>query len=98
LVTDGLTSLIQNTLTLGGATVILFLLSWQLALVMMVVIPALSVATALFRKKSSRSYRGVRETLGAVTAVLAEDIAGMRVLQAFTREPRARARFREVGG
>src|SRR5579864_5381730 len=97
LVTDGVTSLIQNTLTLCGAAVILFLLAWKLALVMMVVLPALSVATAIFRKKSSRSYRGVRETLGAVTAALAEDIAGMRVLQAFTRERAAREHFEQVG-
>ena len=97
LVTDGFTSLIQNTLTLLGAGVILLVLSWRLALAMMVVLPGLSVATAIFRKKSSRSYRGVRETLGAVTATLAEDIAGIRVLQAFTRERQARAHFREVG-
>jgi ATP-binding cassette subfamily B protein len=55
------------------------------------------VATAIFRKKSGRSYRLVRETLSQVTATLAEDIAGMRVLQAFTREPAARENFRRVG-
>jgi ATP-binding cassette subfamily B protein len=76
--------------------VILFLLSWKLALVTLTVVPALLVATAIFRKKSSRSYRGVREKLGAVTATLAEDIAGMRVLQAFTRERAARENFRRV--
>jgi ATP-binding cassette subfamily B protein len=38
----------------------------------------------------------VRETLGAVTATLAEDIAGMRVLQAFTRERAATENFRRV--
>ena len=96
LVTDGVTSLVQNTLTLLGSAVILFLLSWKLALVTLTVVPALLVATAIFRKKSSRSYRGVREKLGAVTATLAEDIAGMRVLQAFTRERAARENFRRV--
>jgi ATP-binding cassette subfamily B protein len=96
LVTDGVTSLVQNTLTLLGSAVILFVLSWKLALVTLTVLPALSVATAIFRKKSSRSYRGVREKLGAVTATLAEDIAGMRVLQAFTRERAARENFRRV--
>jgi ATP-binding cassette subfamily B protein len=96
LVTDGFTSLLQNTLTLLGAGVILFVLSWRLALAMLVVLPLLAAATAVFRKKSARSYRGVRETLGAVTATLAEDLAGMRVLQAFTRERRAREHFREV--
>jgi ATP-binding cassette subfamily B protein len=97
LVTDGVTSLLQNTLTLGGAAVILFVLSWKLALATLTVVPLLTVATAIFRKKSGRSYRRVRETLGAVTATLAEDIAGMRVLQAFTRERAARAHFKEVG-
>jgi ATP-binding cassette subfamily B protein len=97
LVTDGVTSLIQNTLTLTGAAVILFLLSWKLALATLTVIPALAIATAIFRRKSGRSYRLVRETLGNVTATLAEDIAGIRVLQAFTREKAAREHFRKVG-
>ena len=97
LVTDGVTSLLQNTLTLLGAAVILFVLSWKLALATLTVVPLLTVATAIFRKKSGRSYRRVRETLGAVTATLAEDIAGMRVLQAFTRESAAREHFTEVG-
>src|SRR4029077_11697009 len=96
LVTDGVSSLVQNTLTLVGTAVILFVLSWQLALAIFTVIPFLIVATSIFRRKSSRSYRGVRETLGAVTATLAEDIAGMRVVQAFTRERVARENFRTV--
>src|SRR5581483_4403400 len=96
LVTDGVTSLVQNSLTLLGSAVVLFLLSWKLALATLVVIPLLLAGTAAFRKRSSRSYRGVREKLGAVTATLAEDIAGMRVLQAFTRERAARDHFRRV--
>jgi ATP-binding cassette subfamily B protein len=96
LVTDGVTSLVQNSLTLLGSAVILVILSWQLALATLTVVPLLVVGTAMFRKRSSRSYRGVREKLGAVTATLAEDIAGMRVLQAFTRERAAREHFRRV--
>ena len=97
LVTEGVTSLVQNTLTLVGSAVILFFLDWRLALATLTVMPALTFATALFRKKSSRSYRKVRETLGAVTATLAEDIAGMRVLQGFIREGAAQKNFRIVG-
>src|SRR5207237_7656058 len=43
-----------------------------------------------------RAYAAVRERLGLVTATLAEDIAGMRIVQAFTREDRNIANFREV--
>jgi ATP-binding cassette, subfamily B, bacterial len=96
LVTDGVTSLVQNTLTLVGTAVILFFLDWRLALATLTVMPAMALATAWFRKRSGRAYRLVRETLGAVTATLAEDIAGMRVLQSFTREQAARENFRRV--
>jgi ABC-type multidrug transport system fused ATPase/permease subunit len=87
LVTDGVTSLIQNTLLLAGTAVVLFLLDWQLALATMLVLFPMALLTAWFRSRSNRAYRRVRERLGLVTATLAEDIAGMRVVQSFTREP-----------
>jgi ABC-type multidrug transport system fused ATPase/permease subunit len=96
LVTDGVTSLVQNTLTLVGSAIVLFFLDWRLALATLTVMPGMTIATAIFRKRSGRAYRAVRETLGAVTATLAEDIAGMRVVQAFTREDANRKHFREV--
>src|SRR5438309_8090250 len=98
LVTDGVTSLVQNTLTLLGTAIILFILDWRLALATCAVLPLMSIATAIFRTRSARAYAAVRERLGLVTATLAEDIAGMRVLQAFTREEPAYANFRAVAG
>jgi ABC-type multidrug transport system fused ATPase/permease subunit len=96
LVTDGVTSLFQNTLLLVGSAVILFALDWKLALATLAVFPLMAVATAVFRIVSSRAYRAVRERLGLVTATLAEDIAGIRVVQAFTRQPANERAFREV--
>jgi ABC-type multidrug transport system fused ATPase/permease subunit len=96
LVTDGVTSLVQNTLTLLGTAILLFVLDWRLALATLAVIPLMSVATVIFRIRSTRAYRAVRERLGLVTATLAEDIAGMRVVQAFTREQANTQNFRNV--
>jgi ATP-binding cassette, subfamily B, bacterial len=96
LVTDGVTSLVQNTLTLVGTAILLFVLDWRLALATLTVIPLMSVATAIFRVRSARAYRAVRERLGLVTATLAEDIAGMRIVQAFTRETTNIRNFRTV--
>jgi ABC-type multidrug transport system fused ATPase/permease subunit len=96
LVTDGVTSLFQNTLILVGTAVILFFLDWKLALATLAVFPLMAAATAVFRIISSRAYRAVRERLGLVTATLAEDIAGMRVVQAFTRQAEHERRFHEV--
>jgi len=96
LVTDGVTSLVQNSLTLIGTAAILFVLDWRLALATCTVLPLMTIATAMFRKRSARAYAQVRERLGLVTATLAEDIAGMRVVQAFNREQAASDNFRNV--
>jgi ABC-type multidrug transport system fused ATPase/permease subunit len=96
LVTDGVTTLVQNTLLLIGSAIILFWLDWRLALATLSVIPLMAIATAIFRIRSSRAYRAVRERLGLVTATLAEDIAGMRAVQSFTREPARRRNFEDV--
>ena len=60
------------------------------------VLPLMALATAWFRSRSNHAYRRVRERLGLVTATLAEDISGMRVVQSFTREPTSQATFRGI--
>ncbi len=96
LVTDGVTTLVQNTLILVGSAAILFYLDWRLALAVLTVFPFMAIATAVFRSRSSRAYAQVRDRLGLVTATLAEDIGGMRVVQSFTREQANERHFREV--
>jgi ABC-type multidrug transport system fused ATPase/permease subunit len=96
LLTDGLSSLVQNGLLLAGTAVVLFFLDWRLALATLIVLPLMGAATVWFRVRSNRAYRRVRERLGLVTATLAEDISGMRVVQSFTREPTSQTSFRGV--
>jgi ATP-binding cassette subfamily B protein len=96
LVTEGVSSLIKSTFTLIGTAILLFILDWRLAFATLAVVPLMSIGTALFRRYSTRAYRAVRERLGLVTATLAEDIAGMRVVQAFTREDESVRNFRQI--
>ena len=98
LVTDGVSSLVQNTLVLVGSAAILLVLDWRLAVATLAVFPLMAIATAIFRRLSSRAYRSVRERIGHVSATLQEDISGMRVVQAFAREHRSREQFLEVNG
>ena len=96
LVTDGVTTLAQSTLLLSGTAFLLVVLDPRLALATLIVIPFMVLASALFRSRSARAYSSVRERLGLVTATLAEDISGMRMVQAFVREQRATENFRTV--
>jgi ABC-type multidrug transport system fused ATPase/permease subunit len=98
LVTDGATSLVQNSLTLFGSAILLFLLDWRLALATLAVFPLMSFATAMFRRRSSAAYRRVRERLATVTATLQEGISGIRVVQSFERQARSFDEFRDVNG
>ena len=96
LVTDGVTSLVQNLLLLGGTAIVLFVLDWRLALATLSILPLMALVTAWFRIRSNRAYRRVRERIGLVTATLAEDISGMRVVQSYAREPLNQASFRGI--
>jgi len=86
LVTDGVTSLVTNSLTFIGAIAFLFILDWRLALATLAIMPFLIGATLVFRSKSARAYAQVRNKIGDVSAHLQESISGIRVLKAFRRE------------
>ncbi len=62
LVTEGLNSLVRNSLTLLGSATLLFVLDWRLALATLAVFPAMAAATALFRNRSARAYRACART------------------------------------
>lgn len=86
LVTDGVTSLVTNSLTFIGAIVLLFILDWRLALATLTIMPLLIGATLVFRSRSARAYAQVRNKIGDVSAHLQESISGIRALKAFRRE------------
>ena len=52
---------------------------------MLLVLPIIAVATHLYRKRSRQMYREVRTQNAVVTGHLAENISGVRVVQAFAR-------------
>ena len=83
---QGLTTLVVNTLTLVAAIGGLFLLDWRLGLVALVVLPPGIFVTRWFQRTSHEAFSDVRTRIAAVTAQLAESVAGMAVVQAFTRE------------
>jgi ABC-type multidrug transport system fused ATPase/permease subunit len=83
---QGLTTLVVNTLTLLAAIVGLFVLDWRLGLVALVILPPTLVLTRWFQVKSHAAFLRVRETISGMTAQIAESVSGMAVIQAFNRE------------
>ncbi|HXY16814.1 MAG TPA: ABC transporter ATP-binding protein [Gaiellaceae bacterium] len=83
---QGLTTLVVNSLTLVAAIGGLFLLDWRLGLVALCVTPVGILCTRWFQQTSHIAFSDVRTRIAAVTAQLAESVAGMAVVQAFNRE------------
>jgi len=88
LVTDGIVTLFQATLTLVGVVVILLLLDVPLALVTFVTFPLLAIGSVIFRIVSADAYRITREKIANITAYLQESLSGIRVVRSFGQEPR----------
>ena len=96
LLSQGLITLIGDMLVLGGIIVVMFTMSPRLALYTFTVLPIMLLATWLFARLAKSAFRRTRRTIAALVGRLAEDITGMRVIQAFSQEQAARARFEEV--
>ncbi|MDX6626988.1 MAG: ATP-binding cassette, subfamily bacterial [Solirubrobacterales bacterium] len=88
LVTSGVVTIFNSTLTLVGVVVILLLLDVQLALITFLTFPLLLIASLIFRIVSAGAYKATRERIAAVTAYLQESLSGVRVVRSFGQEPR----------
>ncbi|MBK8560469.1 ABC transporter ATP-binding protein [Candidatus Amarobacter glycogenicus] len=93
---NGFLMVVQSTLTLAGATVILLLLSWELSLTTAMILPPLIVATVFFRRYSEKAYGAVREHIANVMIHMQESFSGLRVVQAFAREQHNMERFGDI--
>jgi ABC-type multidrug transport system fused ATPase/permease subunit len=96
LVSDGVVTLFQSTLTLIGTLVILFVLDVQLALLVLLIVPVVLLGSLAFRIASADAYRITREKIAWITSYLQETLSGVRVVRAFGQEPRHIGRFSEL--
>jgi ABC-type multidrug transport system fused ATPase/permease subunit len=84
--TWGGTQLLQSALTLVGVLFVMASTNWKLCLAVSIVLPPLAVATYLFQKFIMQAHRHVRQQSSRLTASLAENISGVRVVQSLARE------------
>jgi ABC-type multidrug transport system fused ATPase/permease subunit len=90
---QGLPTLVSNSVLLPVAVTALFVNDWRLALVALIVLPPAIAITRGFQRRSAAAQLEVRNRIAGVTAHLAESIAGMAVVQSFRRESTFRTRF-----
>lgn len=96
LVQFGLVQLTMNVLLLVFAMVIIAVASWKLLLLCLIALPFVVAASIKFQRDSNEAYLSVRDRIGDTLTRLQEGIAGVRIIQAFGREPIEVGRFSEM--
>ncbi|MGH2913994.1 MAG: ABC transporter ATP-binding protein [Solirubrobacteraceae bacterium] len=95
---QGLPTIVASGALLPAAVVALLINDWRLGLAALVVLPVALVLSRWFQRTSTVAQLTVRTRIAAVTAHVAESVAGMTVVQSFRREAPFRARFDELNG
>ena len=96
LVQYGLRMFISAVFLLGLSVVLLAVLSWELTLVLLVVVPILVPASRKFQRDSNQAYLRVRDEIAGTLSSLQEGFSGVRVVQAFAREEIEADRFAQT--
>ncbi len=91
-------SVLKDVSLIAGVLLTVFFLNPHLALITVLTVPPVFVAARIFRLKARDAYRNVRSSVGSVNAFLSEHIAGMSIVQMFTRETASAELFKGYNG
>ncbi|WP_405196593.1 ABC transporter ATP-binding protein [Virgibacillus necropolis] len=86
LFTNGIINLLMDVVTLVGIVVILFVLSPELALAIMIILPIMFYISTKLRRNIRRSWQDVRIQQSRLNSHLNESIQGIRITQSFSQE------------
>lgn len=85
-ITWALLAVARDMFALVGIVIVMVNMNLRLSLLTFTVLPIMVLATAIFKRYARDNYRQVRAAISWVNSVLAENINGVRVVQAFSRE------------
>jgi ATP-binding cassette subfamily B protein len=84
----GLITAVNSVLIIAGVLIALLVINLPLGLAVLAIMPAVAVASVIFGRRSAAAYQDAREKVSEVNADLQENVAGLRVSQAYRREQR----------
>jgi ATP-binding cassette subfamily B protein len=95
-ITWSLSTLLEMVCLFAAAIVLMLLMNGPLTLLACSLFPLLGLTVVQFRRRVRPRYLAVQEQYGQVATAVQENLAGIRLIQAFRCEPMEIARFREL--
>ncbi|SHJ18909.1 ABC transporter ATP-binding protein [Aquimarina spongiae] len=93
---QGLFMIISDLLKMLVILGYMFYQSWQLTLLVLVILPLIVYATRVFQKKMKAAFEEVRTQVSNLNSFVQERITGMKIVQLFTREETEYTNFKEI--
>lgn len=87
--TQGVTQLITSAATIIGIGYMMFSISWQMALVSILVLPLSGVLIAVIMKKSQKYFKIQQKSIGAINGQVEEMYSNHLIVKAFNGEKQA---------
>jgi len=94
-ITWAVLAIVRNLLGIIGTIIAMLALNVRLSLLTFTVLPLMILATIAFRKAARGNYRKVRAAVSWTNSVLAENVNGVRVVQAFSRQEHNHHNFKD---
>ncbi len=94
-ITWAVLAMARDIFVIIGIVLAMLAMDLKLSLITFSVLPLMVLATVLFRRIARRVYRRVRAAISWVNSVLAENVNGVRVVQAFSRQAHNHVHFRD---
>ncbi|NLN41512.1 MAG: ABC transporter ATP-binding protein, partial [Clostridiales bacterium] len=98
LITNGIINVLTDVFTLIIAIVIMAYIDARLTLVTLSTVPLLLLLVGLLKRRIRQRWQEVRKKSSNMNAYLHENLAGMRVTQAFVRQRETRNLYNELSG
>jgi len=96
LMTWGLVDTTWAFMNITTATIFMLIINWQLALIVLAVLPILSIIAVNFRKKILVEFRNSRKANSKITGAHNENIQGVRIIKALGREDENLREFQDL--
>ena len=93
---NGILNAVGDLLSLAVVLIAMFWIDWGLALIVLLPIPVLLVATRLFQKHIKSAFVDVRNQVAKINEFVQEHVTGMHIVQAFNRESQEAEAFEKI--
>ena len=92
---QSLSTALTNVLTVVGVLIMMFSISWQLAIVALIALPLMAVVFGVIGPKSQKAFNTQWRKVGRLNARVEESFSGHALVRVYGREKDSREKFQE---